>query len=190
MIDSDPLQRQLAEYHLGAAGFSVTSFASAQAALASTAAELPYALICGLLSEGMSGFELCLRLRQAAHLGDVRVILVSSQPTEPEDHELALQLGADTLACDGGDWANLLDVLRKVPSERPRRNLWLQASTAREAILRRLQAQLDRQLRSNAALAQRCMLQNAQLSVLAQHPAPSPIRAQASFTCKRIPTST
>jgi PAS domain S-box-containing protein len=167
VIDNDPLQRQLAEYHLGAAGFSVTTFASAQTALSSAEAEPPSAIICSLLAEGMGGFELCLRLRQADNLDDVRVILVSSQPTEPEDHELALQLGADTLACDGGDWANLLEILRKVPSDRPRRNLWLQVSTAREAILRRTQAQLDRQLRANALLGQRCMLQNAQLSVLA-----------------------
>ena len=166
VVNHDPLQRQLAEYHLASAGFSVTTFASAHAALASALERAPYAIISSLLTPSMGGFELCLSMRQTPTLAGVRVILVSSQPTEPEDHELALQLGADTLAPDGGDWANLVGVLRKAPVDPPRRSLWLHANTARDAILRRTQAQLDRQLRTNASLVGRCMLQNAQLSVL------------------------
>jgi PAS domain S-box-containing protein len=167
VVDSDPLQRQLAEYHLGSAGYAVTTFASAHLALACAIAQPPHTLICSLLTPGMGGFELCLGVRQAAALAGVRVILTSSQATEPADHELALQLGADALAPVAGDWANLLAVLQRVPMADKRPSLRLPADAAREAILRRTQAQLDRQLRSSASLTQRCMLQNAQLSVLA-----------------------
>lgn len=167
VVDGDALQRQLAEYHLCAAGLRVTTFGSAQEALNSARVQPPAAIICNSQVPGMNGFELCLSVRQSGSLAQIPVILLSTLHTEPQDRELADRLGADALCAHNGDWAATLTLLKKAWKQPQRKRLALSVDAARDAILRRTQALLDKQLQANAALQQRSQIQAAQLSILA-----------------------
>ena len=167
VVDDDPLQRRLAEYHLAGAGFRVRSVASAKLALEQAELSPPDAIVSDVLMPEMDGFELCLCIRRHPLLSKLPVVLVSSHYAGRADQELATQLGANAYVPRSGDWAQALHMLREVLSQPQLARPSLELEAAREAILRRTQTQLAEQLRANQALAQRCQLQTAQLSVLA-----------------------
>lgn len=167
VVDDDPLQRRLAEYHLSNVGFRVSLAADAKHALESAELTRPDAIISDVLMPEMDGFELCLRIRRHPTLAKVPVVLISSHYKDEADQRLAEQVGANALVERSGDWAGALSIVRDVLSQpastRPASN----ADSAREAILRRTLAQLHHQLRVNTDLSQQCLLDAAQLSVLA-----------------------
>ena len=167
VVDDDPLQRRLAEYHLAGAGFRVRPVANARDALALAQEAPPDAIVSDVLMPDMDGFELCMCVRRHPQLSKIPVVLVSSHYTERADEQLAAQIGASAFVPRSGDWAHALHLLRKVLGQPLNARPSLEPDAAREAILRRTQAQLAEQLRANQALGQRCLLQTAQLSVLA-----------------------
>ena len=168
VVDDDPLQRRLAEFQLTGAGFSVSAVAGAKRAIAEAERQLPAAIVSDVLMPEMDGFELCLAIRSHPQLAQVPVVLVSSHYTEPADRKLAERVGAGALVPRTGDWDRVVRRVREVIEQRSAPPPALQAESAREAILHRTQAQLERQLQMNRRSGQQCLFQTAQLSVLAR----------------------
>lgn len=168
IVDDDPLLRRLAEFQLTGAGMRVTAVAGAKQALAEAERVRPDAIVADVLMPDMDGFELCLALRQHRELASVPVVLVSSHYTERADHKLAERVGASALIERSGDWTSVVEQLqRALAGESPIKPV-TDIAEARDAILRRTQIQLERQLAINRRLGQQGMFQSAQLSVLAR----------------------
>jgi CheY-like chemotaxis protein len=168
IVDDDPLLRRLAEFQLTGAGMRVTAVASGKQALAEAERARPDAIASDVLMPDMDGFELCLALRQHQALASVPVVLVSSHYTERADHKLAERVGASALVQRTGDWASVIEQLRSALARESPCEPAKDVEGARDAILRRTQGQLERQLAVNRRLGQQGMFHSAQLSVLAR----------------------
>jgi PAS domain S-box-containing protein len=168
VVDNDSLQRRLAEYHLVGSGFRVTAVSNAKQALAEVDRSIPAAIVIDILMPEMDGFELCLLLRQNTRVAHVPIVLVSAHYTETADRKLAEDVGASAFITRSGDWAHSLNIVREA-LEKPvtEARAVLELPAAREQILRRTLTQLDQFLHANTRLGQQCLLQAAQLSVLA-----------------------
>jgi PAS domain S-box-containing protein len=167
VIDDDPLQRRLAEYYLTSAGFLVTVAADGREALIEMRRSPPDAIISDVLMPGMDGFQLCLAVREDPRLAHVPVVLVSSHYVEEVDRTLARKVGASTLVPRSEDLgAAMRAVLEALKGGEPARPVE-RPEAVREEMLGRTVAQLERQFRHNAQLGQQCLMQAAQLSVLA-----------------------
>jgi CheY-like chemotaxis protein len=167
IVDDDPLQRKLTEVLLVNAGFHVRACGDARLALDELHQLRPDAVVSDVLMPGMDGFELCLAIRRDRQLGDLPVVLTSSQYFEEADRKLAEKVGASRwvtrtpnhddlieaiLAAIGATPPSLTEVsLEPVLAEHARRAIW----------------QLERQIKRKAELAHKCALMEAQLSILA-----------------------
>jgi PAS domain S-box-containing protein len=167
VIDDDPLQRRLAEHYLSSSGFRVTTAADGREALELARRSIPDAIISDILMPGMDGFQLCLAVRADPSLAKVPVVLVSSHYLEEVDKTLAMKVGASTLVPRSEDLgAAMRAVVEALATGEQPRPIDVPGAV-REEMLGRTAAQLERQFRHNAQLGQQCLMQAAQLSVLA-----------------------
>lgn len=94
VVDDDAGIRALVSETLTAGGFEPRAVASADEALAAAMAERPALVIADVEMPGMSGYELCRRLRSA--FGNaIGFIFLSGSRTESFDRVAGLHLGAD-----------------------------------------------------------------------------------------------
>jgi signal transduction histidine kinase/DNA-binding response OmpR family regulator len=166
LADDDPLQRKLSRVYLTQAGFQVSEAGNGAEALAKAEDELPDAVVSDVLMPEMDGFELTLALRRHPALADVPVILLSNHYIEQADHALAAKAGANQLLLRtpelGGVVAAVERALGGEAAPVPTRRTEIADEHGS-----RVSWQLERQVRQNALLTQRCSLQATQLAVLA-----------------------
>ncbi len=97
VIDDDPDFRSFARQALTRLGFRVTEAGDAWAALRILAANPRPRLVClDLMLPGVSGYELCEKIRSDPSLRGVPVLAVSAR-THPQDVALARTVGADVV---------------------------------------------------------------------------------------------
>jgi DNA-binding response OmpR family regulator len=94
VVDDEAVNRELLEAILTEAGYQVEQASSGEAALASATSRPPDLILLDLMMPGMSGFELCRRLKAHPSLEGVPVIVVTALG-QVQDKEVALTSGAD-----------------------------------------------------------------------------------------------
>jgi DNA-binding NarL/FixJ family response regulator len=94
IVDDDQLLRALLVELLQAEGYVTTETASGEAGLERVAAERPDLVVLDVQLPGISGYEVCRRLRE--EFGDApRILFISGSRTEPFDRVAGLLLGGD-----------------------------------------------------------------------------------------------
>ncbi len=91
VVDDDPTVAEIVAGYLDRAGYAVERAADGPAALHSAAERVPDLIVLDLMLPGMSGLEVCRRLRDD---GPVPVIMLTAR-SEEEDRIQGLELGAD-----------------------------------------------------------------------------------------------
>ncbi len=93
-VEDDASIRDIELYTLRSTGFEARGFADGGAFLAALETERPELVILDVMLPGMDGVELLRRMKAAAHLADIPVIMATAKDAE-YDKIQSLDLGAD-----------------------------------------------------------------------------------------------
>ena len=93
-VEDDASIRDIELYTLRSTGFEARGFADGGAFLAALETERPELVILDVMLPGMDGVELLRRMKAAAHLADIPVIMATAKGAE-YDKIQSLDLGAD-----------------------------------------------------------------------------------------------
>lgn len=119
VADDDESMRALLTDALDSAGYDVAAAAGGDAALALALRRRPNAAILDVSMPGLSGYEVCHRLRE--ELGDgLPIVLVSGVRMEPYDRIAGLLLGADDYLTKPFEPNELVARLRRLLERAPR----------------------------------------------------------------------
>ncbi len=94
VVEDEPAQREVLAYNLEAEGFRVTSADSGDEALLLVAEERPDLIVLDWMLPGVSGIEICRRLKSRPETRGVPVIMLSAR-SEEVDRVRGLETGAD-----------------------------------------------------------------------------------------------
>ncbi|MDO9486914.1 MAG: response regulator, partial [Sphingomonadaceae bacterium] len=94
LVEDDESLVELIRYNLGAAGFEVTSTPDGEDALMLAAEEAPDVVILDWMVEGVSGIEVCRRLRRSPATANVPILMLTAR-AEEADRIRGLETGAD-----------------------------------------------------------------------------------------------
>ncbi|PAX52547.1 response regulator transcription factor [Brunnivagina elsteri] len=94
VVDDTPSQLELINCYLEDGGYSVIKAYNAKDALSEALSNLPDVVITDIVMSGMSGFELCRKLKRNPVTRNVRIILCSSKNGEI-DKIWGMRQGAD-----------------------------------------------------------------------------------------------
>jgi CheY-like chemotaxis protein len=92
-VDDSPVQLHLIQDALTRNGYAVKTAASSEEALAILAVVVPAVIISDVLMSGMSGYELCQRLKRDENLRKIPVILLTGE-NSPKDFKAGSDAGA------------------------------------------------------------------------------------------------
>ncbi len=94
VVDDDPNSLRLVSLTLKAEGFEVLTADNAAEGLRCIQADAPDLVILDVMMPGMSGLEMCRRIRESAETADLPVIMLTAR-SEVADRVEGLRLGAD-----------------------------------------------------------------------------------------------
>ncbi|EYD73893.1 Phosphate regulon transcriptional regulatory protein PhoB (SphR) [Rubellimicrobium mesophilum DSM 19309] len=94
LVEDEPAQREMLAYNLEAEGFRVTQAASGDEGLAAVQDDPPDVLVLDWMLPGVSGIEVCRRLRARPETRGLPVIMLSAR-SEEVDRVRGLEIGAD-----------------------------------------------------------------------------------------------
>ncbi len=94
VVEDEPDLAELIRFHLEQEGFAVRVCGAGDVALEEARRSRPDAVLLDLLLPGISGLEVCRRIRTDARLATVPVIMVTAKADEA-DRVIGLELGAD-----------------------------------------------------------------------------------------------
>lgn len=94
VIDDSNLSRNIIRETLEKSGFEVYLAESGEKGLAEVAARVPDLILLDVVMPGLSGWEACLRLKQAAPKKAVPIVIVTSK-NAPQDMLHSFESGAD-----------------------------------------------------------------------------------------------
>ena len=94
LVEDEPAQREILAYNLEAEGFRVTQAASGNEGLAAMQDDPPDVLVLDWMLPGVSGIEICRRLRARPETRGLPVIMLSAR-SEEVDRVRGLEIGAD-----------------------------------------------------------------------------------------------
>jgi PAS domain S-box-containing protein len=166
LVDDDPVQLKLTRIYFEQLGFEVAVAVSASAALRSARAHTPDVIVSDVLMPDVDGFQLCLEVRRDPSIARVPVVLMSAWYQTEADRDLARRVGANALIVRAHDLKQVSQVVSEtlgggapVLTEEPSVQVKLEHA---QVVIH----QLERQRSSSSALARRCTLQAAQISLL------------------------
>jgi len=119
VVDDSPVQLRLVGDVLGRNGYSVKTVPSAEAALQALATVLPVVIISDVVMSGMSGLELCQKVRSDAKFKHIPVILLTGE-TQPRDFKAGSDAGAVMYVAKPFQPEKLLNAVRLVCSLHPK----------------------------------------------------------------------
>lgn len=94
VVEDEPAQREVLSYNLEAEGFRVAQAASGDDALLLVAEERPDLIVLDWMLPGVSGIEVCRRIKSRGDTRGVPVIMLSAR-SEETDRVRGLETGAD-----------------------------------------------------------------------------------------------
>lgn len=94
VVEDEPAQREVLSYNLSAEGFRVASAESGDEALILASEERPDLILLDWMLPGVSGIEVCRRLRARSETKAVPIIMISAR-SEEVDRVRGLETGAD-----------------------------------------------------------------------------------------------
>lgn len=94
VVDDDWMNRDLLQAHLEAAGYKVVTANSGEKALEIAAARTPDLIMLDVRMHGMSGYEVCARLKALESTQHVPVMIVTALDKD-DDYLKAIEAGAD-----------------------------------------------------------------------------------------------
>lgn len=94
VVDDEPQNLELMEAMLAPSGYAVSQAASGEAALAVVRRQKPDLILLDLMMPGVSGFEVCARLKSDPDTRDIPVLFVTAL-SQIGDKERALAAGGD-----------------------------------------------------------------------------------------------
>ncbi len=94
VVEDEPAQREVLSYNLEAEGFDVTSAGTGDEALLLIEEEAPDIVVLDWMLPGLSGIEVCRRLKTRTRTRDMPIIMLSAR-SEEVDRVRGLETGAD-----------------------------------------------------------------------------------------------
>jgi len=94
VIEDEKDIRELVRYNLEAEGFAVVEASDGEIGLALSARERPALVLLDLMLPGLSGLEVCRKLREGEDLSRVPILMLTARAAEV-DKVLGLEMGAD-----------------------------------------------------------------------------------------------
>jgi len=94
VIEDEPAQREVLSYNLTAEGFAVTQVETGDDAMQAVEEEHPDVIILDWMLPGVSGIEICRRLKSSTETRKIPVIMLTAR-TEEADRVRGLETGAD-----------------------------------------------------------------------------------------------
>ena len=121
VVEDSPTQARLLRLILEAEGFTVDSCGDGETALLRLAATSCDLVVSDVLMQGLTGFELCRRIKADPARCDIPVVLVTTL-REPQEIVQALEVGADSFIRKPYEPDALVARLRSLLAERPQRD--------------------------------------------------------------------
>jgi two-component system, OmpR family, phosphate regulon response regulator PhoB len=112
IVEDEAVILRLLEVNFRLAGFEVETAARGDEALAKAAASPPDVAILDIMLPGLSGIEVCQRLRSAPETAEVPVIMLSAR-TQDEERERSYALGVVAYVTKPFEPAELVEVVRR-----------------------------------------------------------------------------
>ena len=94
LVEDDPALVELLKWHFGREDFDVSHTADGEEALLLAREKAPDVVLLDWMVEGLSGLEVCRRLRRAPETANVPIIMLTARGEE-EDRVRGLETGAD-----------------------------------------------------------------------------------------------
>lgn len=94
LVEDDPSLQLMLRYNLEKLGYQVEAFSEAEEALSALAHGRPDAMVLDWMLPGMSGVDMCRRVRSMADVGDVPILMLTAR-TDEQDSIRGLDSGAD-----------------------------------------------------------------------------------------------
>jgi two-component system phosphate regulon response regulator PhoB len=112
IVEDEAVILRLLEVNFRLAGFEVETAARGEEALAKAAARPPDVAILDIMLPGLSGLEVCERLRRAPGTVEVPIVMLSAR-AEDEDRERSYALGVVAYVTKPFEPAELVEVVRR-----------------------------------------------------------------------------
>jgi two-component system phosphate regulon response regulator PhoB len=112
IVEDEAVILRLLEVNFRLAGFEVETAARGEEALAKAAASPPDVAILDIMLPGLSGIEVCQRLRSAPETAEVPIIMLSAR-TQDEERERSYALGVVAYVTKPFEPAELVEVVRR-----------------------------------------------------------------------------
>jgi len=119
VVEDEPDMNNLLAEVLRAFGFEPVQAADGRQALDRLCEQPPDAVLLDLMLPGMSGYELCRRLKTSEETASIPVLILSALDRQP-DRQAAFQAGADDYMTKPFAPETLIERLRECLRERPR----------------------------------------------------------------------
>lgn len=94
LVEDEPAQREVLKYNLQSEGFDVVAAADGDEAVLLVEEETPDIIVLDWMLPGVSGIEICRRLKSKSHTRAIPVIMLSAR-AEEVDRVRGLETGAD-----------------------------------------------------------------------------------------------
>jgi two-component system cell cycle response regulator len=117
VADDDPAQRRLLEIHLTQLGFEVVAAKDGAEAIELMHDRRPDLVVTDILMPRLDGFRLTQYIRRDSDLSSVPVVLMTSGAIRPDDEQMALNMGANSLAARTQDLQEIVRAVRAALNE-------------------------------------------------------------------------
>jgi two-component system, OmpR family, phosphate regulon response regulator PhoB len=112
IVEDEAVILRLLEVNFRLAGFEVETANRGEEALAKATADPPDVAILDIMLPGLSGIEVCERLREAPETAEIPVIMLSAR-TQDEERERSYALGVVAYVTKPFEPAELVEVVRR-----------------------------------------------------------------------------
>ncbi len=111
IVDDEPDLRDLLVYNLQREGYTVIEAADGVEALEKAEAEQPDAIVLDVMMPGLSGLDVCRRLRESANLRKTPILMLTALDAT-DDYVRGLDVGADAYLSKDVDMPVLISQIR------------------------------------------------------------------------------
>lgn len=118
IVEDEAVILRLLEVNFRLAGFEVETAARGEEALEKAAADPPDVAILDIMLPGLSGLEVCERLRATPKTATVPIVVLSAR-TQDEDRERSYALGVAAYVTKPFEPAELVEVVRRALDPSP-----------------------------------------------------------------------